>query len=168
MKKEGREMLFRKKYLIMICTIVVLILIATSVTLLQSRAKITNINQLDTIVKKLNIALPESSKIINYTEGESASFAAKIHIENEDIENMKNELNKCFGKSQLGSFIFEGLYFENVYSWWDLEKDKIISEYQKYVVDGNDTEEDPTFSHDVYAFIAKDNKSQGYYLYVSY
>ena len=117
-------------------------------------------------IRKLNLKLPKSAKIINYDFspfGET-HFSMKVMFNADDYETVRDRLESCglkrFPEGSTGDLLIERLpNFRNTTTWWDMEKDEIIMAYfmvkrGKRIVTLN-----------YYAFITKD-KYEKYFLYI--
>lgn len=117
------------------------------------------------IESKMSITLPTSSKIINFSLDRSeGNFDAKILITDQNIEYVKEQLNKFFGGIAPSKATKSIPNFKNTCPWWDLEKQDIEASYVRFI------DERKLFtrtSHEVWTFISKDGNGD-YYLYISY
>ncbi len=115
----------------------------------------------------LNLRLPSTSKIINYQyDNMGGYFDAKILIESNQINDIKEQLNNFFGGVSNRN-LSEMPNFENTCQWWDLDKNSIETYYLKYVSGGYSIFKRLPKSRGIWAFISKDNEGN-YYLYISY
>lgn len=120
------------------------------------------------IESKLNLALPPSSKIIDFDyDGWNDYFDAKILIDKQNVSSVKKALVKCFGQE----FDYKNKKslpnIENVVSWWDMDKSNIEVCYFKFLSGKKHLFRSSPKSVEVWAFIVKQNDGQ-YYLYISY
>ncbi len=157
-------MFHKKKYFaIAICILVLLIGIVISVYFVQHS------RQQYVIESNLKIKLPSTSKIVNYTHyNDGGYFDAKISVENQSVNDLKEQLNVFFhGKTASAQELDNMLSFENTCSWWDLKKENIEVGYHTFVGSEKKLFISSPKTHEVWAFISKD-KEDKYYLYISY
>ncbi|QNU65619.1 hypothetical protein EHE19_011870 [Ruminiclostridium herbifermentans] len=151
---------------ITILLLIAIVLLILSQVIANGDSFISNNKKVEIIKSKIGIDIPNASNIVNFTyDEESGSFEAKIYIEEKDINLIKNELNKYF-KYEITE-PYDMWHFENTCSWWDLKKNDVKMTYRTYVIESEDTIENLTYSHDVWAFIASDEQGK-YYLYIAY
>ena len=86
------------------------------------------------IENKLDITLPSSFKIIKFDyNGCDDYFDAKILLNKRNVDSIKKELEKCIGKE----FDYKNKNnlpnFENVVSWWDMDKNNIEVCYFQFI-----------------------------------
>jgi len=153
-------MLLNNKYFISAFVIIIILFCGVTVVFFLQKGKPNNI-----IESKLNVKLPPSCKIVNFTYNRKEdSFNTKISIENQSVDYVKEQLNGFFGGEAPNKATERLPNFKNICPWWDLENQNIEVSYMRFV------DERKWFSrksHDVWAFISKDNNDQ-YYLYISY
>ena len=92
---------------------------------------------------------------------------AKIMIDEVDLYNVQKELVKCFG--QEFDYMNENYLpnFENVVTWWDMDKSNIEACYFKFASGKKHLFTSSPKTVEIWAFIVKQNDGQ-YYLYISY
>ncbi|ADU73947.1 hypothetical protein M972_11922 [Acetivibrio thermocellus AD2] len=76
-------------------------------------------------------------------------------IENDNINNVKNELDKCFGGVVNEDAIERIPNFSNTCSWWDLDTQKIELSYNKFMSGKKRIFRDTLKSREVWVFIAR-------------
>lgn len=119
------------------------------------------------IENKLKIELPSSSKILNYTYYRNGGyFKAKISVEMQSIDALKEQLNNLLGGISKQKYP-EHINFKNTCGWWDLDKQDIVVSYNTFVSGEKKWFGYSPKSRDVWAFISKDKEGQ-YYFYISY
>ena len=151
---------------IIIVFVIAIVLLILNQVMSNGNSIISNNKKVDIIRSNIGININNPNNIINFTyDVESGSFETKIGIEEKDLNLIKKELNKCF-KNEITE-PYDMWHFENTCSWWDLKKNDVKTTYRTYVIDGDGNIDNPTYSHDVWAFISKD-KEDKYYLYISY
>lgn len=154
-------MLKGKRCILIVSGIIVLIAILIIIYFVQ-QSRPQNV-----IENRLKIKLPSNSKIVNYTyHNDGGYFAAQILIESKNVNSVKEQLsNLCGG-------IYKQKYsdynFENVYEWWDLDKQNIEVSYNIDLASERMWwfESSPK-AHNMWAFISKDKEGRNY-LYISY
>ena len=149
----------KKNLLVIIIGIIVLLgLILTACLVYQSRPE-------NVIKSRLNLSLPTSSKIINYEyHRKNENLAAKILIEAQSVNDVKEQLDKFFGGVTSSENMKDATGFENAVSWWDMSNENIEAAYMNFV----DVKKWFTLMpHQVWTFISKD-KEDKYYIYIFY
>lgn len=149
----------KKKLAVRIIGIVVLLgLILAAYLFYQSRPE-------NVIKNRLNLNLPTSAKIINYEyHRKNENFAAKILIEAQSVNDVKEQLDKFFGGVTSSENMIDATGFKNAVSWWDMNNENIEAVYMNFV----DVKKwFILMPHQVWTFISKD-KEDKYYIYIYY
>lgn len=152
----------RKKYIIIAISIIILICIIIVIFYILKDKPI------DVIEKTLKIKLPASARIVNYSYyNDGDYFDAKILITEQSINDLKKQLYSFFGGiiPDIDSITMPN--FENVSSWWDLNREDIEVCYRNAISGKKKWFKSSPRFHDLWAFISK-NKNGQFYLYISY
>lgn len=80
------------------------------------------------------------------------------------MEEIKVQLNEFFGGTAPSKFSERLPNFQNTCPWWDLDEENIEAIYRRFV---SERKFFTRMSHEVWAFISKDNNGQRY-LYIDY
>ena len=156
-------MSLKNKYIILTLVITVIFVCGTIVKHFVQKDK-----PLDMIESKLKVKLPSSSKVLNFQYDSNGDFfGAKILVVNQSVEDIKKQINGFFKGEAPEQVTKELPNFENVYSWWDLDKQSIEAYYKTFVSSEKKWFKYTPKSHVVWAFISKDKSGQ-YHLYISY
>lgn len=149
------------KFIIIALMIVIIIsLIVVNLLLLSSPTKI--------IANKLKFKLPYSSRIIHFEHNRlSGYFAAKILIDEQSLEVIRKDLRRYFNEELNIKCEDDIPNFENNFTWWDLDKSKILACYNTIISGEKKFIWASPKSRDVWAFITDENDGQ-HYLYISY
>lgn len=98
---------------------------------------VTVINQsrdaLDIIESKFNISLPDDAQVIKYSikfKGLNNRYVgAKVKISEANLDTVKKSLTEYVIDNNPASIIN---YYERQFSWWDLNEEKLESEFTRY------------------------------------
>lgn len=120
---------------------------------------------IDIIESKVKIKITSSSSIINFMQNSYGGFKAKISLEDQNIEEIRNQLNEFFGGTAPSKAAINGLpNFQNTCPWWDLDEKNIEITYIRFV---DERKFFTRMSHKVWVFVSKDHNGQRY-LYIAY
>jgi len=120
---------------------------------------------IDIIESKAKIKLTSSSSVINFMQDSSyGGFTAKISLDEQNMEEIKEQLNGFFGGTAPSKATKSLPNFQNTCPWWDLDEKNIEAIYRRFV---DEKKFFTRMSHDVWAFISKDQNGQRY-LYIVY
>lgn len=120
------------------------------------------ISTLTRIGSKMNIALPQNSKIIHYDEHGEYYFYTKVMINKDDLNFINSQLDAYFIKpfDKLPNYVPN---FINVCTWWDLEQKDVDLSYHKFESGGDGGPQ----TIDVWAFVTKSIDNHRF-LYIGY
>ena len=117
------------------------------------------------IDKKLNISVPDGSKVLNYDSmNEYGEFAAKILIKSDDIVLLKKQVDDVYNEKSINGIELRNINFINSHYWWDLEEDYIDVWYNTFV---SEEFKGKIYSYHIFIFITKEIDGN-HYIYIVY